>query len=315
MTDIWISDSKGRVLGPVGVEVIRDLAERGRLSDVKQASRDGKSWQDALLFPELKTYLRPGGTGGDSATQVEQTTKAKEQLALYKSQPPHAVFGLTERANLEEYRVAFFALVKKFHPARLPESASPELKAANREIFDHLGKLMQEVERRFPAPTRPSSPGVASPSSAPKGTPSPLMGGSRPTPSPFRTAAAPTYRLEDFVGWASGTANPEANIKVTRQNAGIFTDHNLANLNLNGVFVPSERPYPLGTSLKLHFTFEGLDRQIHSTGKVILENAGALKKIVTGMGVRLTDLSADDKQFIQTFLNAIPPEARQFLRF
>jgi uncharacterized protein (TIGR02266 family) len=172
---------------------------------------------------------------------------------------------------------------------------------------------MQLVEKRSPAPPRPATPNPAPANvsvSAPARTSSP----NRPIPTPFPGRQA-SYKLEDFVGWTTGGEKPEAKIKVNRQNAGLLTDHSLANLNLNGLFIPAERPYPLGTMMKICLTFEGQKREVTAQGKVIWENAGAIRKYVTGMGVRLMDLSDDDKTFIRGFLAAIPPEGRTFLRF
>lgn len=312
MATFWISDAKGRVLGPVTLEVLRDLAGAGRVTEVTQVSRDGHAWLPATQVPEVLALLKPSSAGGLEDLEIQKAARLREQLVTLKTRLPHEVFQVKSDATLDQHRTAFFALVKRFHPARLPPTAHPELRNACREAFEFLANLMAQVERTLPqtAASLRSMPVPATP----------LAGTSSTRPGMSRTAAfvAPprvTYRLEDFVGFQHDGDIVAARVRITPVNAGIFTDHSIANLSSGGVFIPSERRLPLGTLLDLNFVFEDTSREVSARGKVIWENAGAAKKLVAGVGVRFLRIDAADTQFIRSFIQAIPEKERQVLRF
>ena len=52
-SDYWLRDAAGRVLGPIGFPVLRDLVKAGRIAGVEQVSLDGKAWQPASSFREV----------------------------------------------------------------------------------------------------------------------------------------------------------------------------------------------------------------------------------------------------------------------
>ena len=298
MAEVWISDAEGRVLGPMPLEVVKQLAAGGHVHDIRRVSNDGKRWSTAHSFPELVPFLKSQATPADA--QVQQAAKLRAQLSEFRAKPVHQVFQVAVGASFEVHQTAFFALVKRFHPARLPTDAHPDLRAACLEVFTFLGTLMAGLELQKRGPVTPS----------PAFTPSPVPKRLRPP------AALPvSYRLGDFVGWSSGAERPEATVRVSAENAGIFLDHSLANFASGAVFVPSQYTVALGTLIELRLLFVNPSREIIARGRVILENTGALRKNISGMGVKLVDLKKEDKQFIAEFLGRIPLDGRQPLRF
>ena len=43
MPEYWIGDVEGRVLGPVSLDVVQDLVNTGRLTEITRVSRDGRT--------------------------------------------------------------------------------------------------------------------------------------------------------------------------------------------------------------------------------------------------------------------------------
>ena len=57
MAEYWIGDAEGRVLGPVSLDVVQDLVNTGRLTQITRASRDGQSWGPPNAYPEVMALL------------------------------------------------------------------------------------------------------------------------------------------------------------------------------------------------------------------------------------------------------------------
>ena len=57
MAEYWIGDAEGRVLGPVSLDVVQDLVNTGRLTQITRASRDGQSWGPPHAYPEVMALL------------------------------------------------------------------------------------------------------------------------------------------------------------------------------------------------------------------------------------------------------------------
>nr|WP_301340920.1 TIGR02266 family protein [Corallococcus carmarthensis] len=63
--------------------------------------------------------------------------------------PPHEVFGLKPQASLDEFRLAFFRMAKRFSPEHLSPDLHPELRKVSVEIFDFLSRRIREAETLF----------------------------------------------------------------------------------------------------------------------------------------------------------------------
>ena len=76
-----------------------------------------------------------------------------------------------------------------------------------------------------------------------------------------------------------------------------------ANLSLGGMFIATEHPFDLGTQFRLRFQLPGHQEAVEATAEVVWvdppEQAG-----VAGMGVRFSDLKAEDEAAVQTLLDA-----------
>ena len=66
MAEVWISDAEGRVLGPMPLEVVKQLAAGGHVHDIRRVSNDGKRWSTAHSFPELVPFLKSQATPADA---------------------------------------------------------------------------------------------------------------------------------------------------------------------------------------------------------------------------------------------------------
>ncbi len=299
----WVADSKGRVLGPTHLDTVRELVAAGRLVDIAQVSRDGRSWMPVAQVPEILQLQSERTPEAVASWEGEQLRTVRAYLHQIQSQAPHEIFKLPESASLAEYRAAFFGTVKRFYPDRQPEG---ELRRACENVFLYLSSLMVNLERSqrstpLPPPviTTPRPP-ITSPAVALPQTPRP------PTTSPnrplLRGREAPSYEPAEFVGLKWANERVEARLRIRRKHVPMFTDHPLANFNMNSVFVPGTNVVPLGTLMELVLQFEAPDGEVQTRGKVFWENSGNDPRQPSGFGVRLFTLNPRDQEFIRAYI-------------
>jgi|SRR5215471_1557988 len=303
----WICDSGGRILGPLAIETLRQLLASGRVKDVVRVRKDSESWQRLDQVPEVAAALETAG----ELPQLE-VARIRSWLAEFRGRPVHEVFGVGREASVEQYRVAYFRMVKAYHPARLPAGSPEELRSACVEMFQFLAKLMAAVERGSDIATPPngSKSGGGSNGATPPSGSRGVTNGSPATATQTRKQFS--YGPDEFVGIAPGKNFLHATVRVTPQNVQMFTQHALVNLSTQGVFLPTSRPIPLGTLLDLLFVFED-SHQITTRGRVVWENVG-VTSMGAGLGVRFIRLAKDDQEFIQRFVDKAKqpaPNARQ----
>jgi len=142
MPEYWIGDVEGRVLGPVSLDVVQDLVNTGRLTEITRVSRDGRNWGMPAGFPEVMTLL-VNAPSPDHLLQSErqEATRVREQLRAMQGRPPHEIFRLD--------RNAFFKLVKRFYPDRVRAQAHPDLRKAYADAFQFLSRLMVHIEKEL----------------------------------------------------------------------------------------------------------------------------------------------------------------------
>jgi len=151
----WVTDSKSRILGPLTREALLDLVRNGRVNGIAGVSTDRENWRPVEEDPEL-AGLQASHTGEARRLREQQeATKLRAKLAAMEGRPPHEIFRLPPDASVDRLRTAFFAVVKRYHPERLPPDAAPELRAAYMEVFAKLSSLMADVERQAAAPAEP----------------------------------------------------------------------------------------------------------------------------------------------------------------
>lgn len=301
MADYWIGDAAGRILGPLGLQVLSDLVSAGRLTGIARASRDGRTWAPVKEFPELVSLLAAGDKDAGERS-LQQAARVRAYLEEIRNQPTHQILRVEREASLDAYRAAFFGLVKRFYPDLLPHGTDPALRKACEDTFLFLANRMVQVEREIMART----PAVTPPGS----TAPPMLAPARPaTPSPaLKPAASPTYQPDEFLGLERRKDERiVAKLRITSQHAGIFTSHPLLNISTGGLFIPGSQTVPVGTPLDVEILFIESKKEIKARGTVAWANAGGDTRQPLGFGVRFTMLSAQDKEYIQRFVAAAGP--------
>lgn len=328
MPEYWIGDAEGRVLGPVSLDVVQDLVNTGRLTQITRASRDGRNWGTPASFPEVMALLL-NAPPSEVLLQSErqEAARVREQLRGMQGRPPHEIFRLERNASVDAYRNAFFKLVKRFYPDRVRAQAHPDLRTAYSDAFQFLSRLMVHIERELssggppsplpvvravptpPPDDEPLTPLPSPPPHAPRPltvVPPSLTPPPRPGPlSPPAHQGSYSYQPHEFVGFERRDDRMEVTIRVTARNSRMFTDHPLANLKTDGFFLACAKSLPLGTLVDIVFRFEQEHREVRSRGRVILENSGGDPSKPTGFGVRFITLVDQDRRFMQQFVERI----------
>jgi uncharacterized protein (TIGR02266 family) len=320
MSNYWIGDAAGRVLGPLTLQALRDLIGSGRLKKVNRASRDGTTWIPIENFDEVKDLIAKAAPS--PAADQENAERIRAQLrTLQGRKTPHEVFGMPTTASLDELRLAFFRMAKRFSPEHLGPEAHPDLRRASQEMFDFLSAKMREAETRAtpqgtpahgttPVPVRGTTPAPV------RGTtPVPVRGPPPGSTAPFQPAssnatqvrkqvAAPSYTSDEFVGLTLRTMNDQvhADIQVTPRNVGMFVTHRMINLTSGGLFINTRRPLKVGTKVLLKLNFEQPQRSIELRTTVIWEHALDDGKQPVGYGLGLAGLRPEEKTFLQEFV-------------
>ncbi|HUM09386.1 MAG TPA: PilZ domain-containing protein [Myxococcaceae bacterium] len=314
------------MLGPVSLDVVQDLVNTGRLTEITRVSRDGRNWGAPAGFPEVMALLL-NAPAPDALLQSErqEAARVREQLRAMQGRSPHEIFRLDRNASVDAYRNAFFKLVKRFYPDRVRAQAHPDLRKAYADAFQFLSRLMVHIEKELAAgiPVSPLPVVRAVPPPAPMDDepltplPAPPPQTARPftvvprslTPLPRPGPLSPpahegqySYQPHEFVGFERRDDRVEVTIRVTARNSRMFTDHPLANLKSDGFFLACAKSLPLGTLVDVIFRFEEEHREVRSRGRVILENSGGDPSKPTGFGVRFITLVEQDRRFMQQFV-------------
>jgi hypothetical protein len=269
--EYWLADSEARVLGPVGLDVLRDLALNGKLGEVRAVSRDGRSFSPVSNFPEVLDAIGP--RGGEQQRIAVQRLKA--WLAEAYPKPTHEVFRVPAEANLSTYRGAFFALARRYSPDRLPLDATPELRAACEDAFLHLAARMVDLERRVAAAVAVAAVAQAAP-----------------------PPARPDRPVE--VSWRGSTL--EVRMKVQARDVTLFTKHPEANFRLGEVFVPTEEAVQPTTLVDFKLRFEGHPATLALRGRVSRPWSAPAHALPAGIAVRFEGLSEADRAFIRAYI-------------
>jgi len=311
MSNYWIGDTAGRVLGPLTLQALRDLIGSGRLKKVNRASRDGTTWVPIESFDEVKDLLAKAAPS--PATEQQDAERIRTQLrTLQGRKTPHEVFGMPPTCSLDELRLAFFRMAKRFSPDHLGPETHPELRRASQEMFDFLSAKMREAESK-PAPH--GTPARGTPAPVRGTTPVPVRGPPPGSTAPFHPASAnatqvrkqvatPSYTSDEFVGLTLRTLNDQvhADIQVTPRNVGMFVTHRMINLTSGGLFITTKRPLKVGTKVLLKLNFEQPQRTIELRTTVIWEHALDDGKQPVGYGLGLGGLRPEEKTFLQEFV-------------
>lgn len=286
MANYWIADPKGRVLGPIRFEVLRDLVVNDRIQGIERVSRDGRTWFALAEFPDIAQVMAEHAPSEARTAREQGLARAlRGELERMQCQMPHEIFGLAPESRIEDYRDAFFRLVKRFYPDRLPVDSDPELRRVCEEIFNLLSRLMTFIEHR-PTPMAARSP-------------PPLPADATARAGPAQRVFA--YKPSEFIYERRSQNRIAVQVKVTASNCQIFTQSKLVNLSSGGAFLPCSESVPLGTSVALDFQFDEPPRQISLVGKVVWWSPGEQGQ-PRGFGVRFSNLQRGDQDFIDAYV-------------
>jgi hypothetical protein len=274
VSDYWLADSEARVLGPVSLAVVRDLALRGKLHDVRAVSRDGRNFVPLREVPELAEVLSlPPRQGEAVRAQADATKQIRDWLASIKDRASHEVFRVPANASRDAWRAAFFALIHRYVPSRLPADATPELRLACEDAFLALAERMVAVERLFRAPGEkaPPPPAQAAPPALPPVPPA-------------------------QVTWRGGMIH--VRLHLARGDARAFTMDPDATWRQDSLAVHSNEKVMVNTPAEVTLSFEGHVTQLHATGRVV----GVKTTHPLGFSVRLLDLGEDQRAMIRAWV-------------
>jgi hypothetical protein len=263
--DYWLADADARVLGPISLEVIRDLATGGKLAEVRAVSRDGRSYAPLNNFPEVVAALGPRLPQAVLAEQQAAIQRLRQWLGEIRNQAAHDVFRVPENASPDAFRAAFFALVKRFYPDRLSPEATVELRKACEDVFLALAQKILEVERR------------------------------RPMAGPPPTGKSEVMALN----WRGGSI--DIRLKVKAHDVRFFTMHPEANFRFDSLYVETNEFAVPGTPVNLHVEFEGHPDPMTAWGRVVrAESPGA--NLPKGLGIKLLELTEANRSFVRTWI-------------
>jgi hypothetical protein len=267
--EYWLADSEARVLGPIGLDVIHTLHARGKLLDVRAVSRDGRRFVPLREMPELQAVLSAAPTPNDGQrAQQEATRQIREWLASIQSRSTQEIFKVPQPASRDAWRAAFFSLVHRYVPSRLPPDTTAELRLACEDAFLALSERMVEVERQF------RSPSAALP----------------PPPPPMPTVEpSPAARLAHRNGVV------QISLSLKRGDARPFTQDLEHNWQTDSLFIASAERLVPSTQAEVAVGFEGHVTQLHATGRVMASRVG-------GFTVRLLNLGEDQRALIRTWV-------------
>jgi hypothetical protein len=267
--EYWLADSEARVLGPIGIEVITTLHARGKLLDVRAVSRDGRKFVPLREMPELQAVLSAPVTPTDTnKAQGEATRQIREWLAQIATRSSPDIFKVPANASRDAWRAAFFALVHRYVPSRLPPDTTPELRLACEDAFLALSERMVEIERQFrPAPSQSLPP---------------------PPPLP-NVEPPPAARLSQRNGVI------QISLSLRRGDARPFTQDLEHNWQTDSLFIATTERPPPGTQAEIALGFEGHVTQLHSLGRIMASRVG-------GFTVRLLNLGEDQRSLIRTWV-------------
>lgn len=277
MPSYWLKEDGGRLVGPLSLEAIREMAGNGRLTGSAWVSRDAGQWARASQLPELNDVLLPPAMVQRFAAERAEAKRILGELERIRPMATHEIFRVPEGADVRTYRQAFVAVGKQYHPGRLPANVHPDLLRACMQMFQHLSERMVLLER---------------------------VGGAHPRPAPSPRSSEPE------IGISLKEGRIAASVRVTLAHAGMFCDHREFNLSSNALFLASRQPVPSGTRLELLFRFiDPPPKDVHARGTVLVGRSGTHDR--AGFGVRLDDISEGDREFLTEFVRrareAAPP--------
>jgi uncharacterized protein (TIGR02266 family) len=89
-------------------------------------------------------------------------------------------------------------------------------------------------------------------------------------------------------------------LRVSFGDQGALRECLMTNISRGGVFIATEDPLPIGTSLQLRIQVGELGRTMDIAGEIVTVNTGAdMKTSERGMGIRFTTRSEEDESLVK----------------
>jgi len=98
-------------------------------------------------------------------------------------------------------------------------------------------------------------------------------------------------------------------VRVTYQSVDELFSEFSRNINEGGLFIETDAPKELGTSLKLQFMLPGGDDVIEVDGIVVRVSNGDEDRGVPGMGIEFGDLNSDARESIDQLIRRLRTNA------
>jgi hypothetical protein len=281
----WLADGDARVLGPVSLAVIRDLAARGNLGAIRSVSRDGKAFVPVREVDEVAEALASSHRHDEVAlAQAQATQQILQWLDAVKDRKTFEIFRLNENASREAYRAAFFPLVHRYVPSRLPPEATDELRLACEEAFLFLAERMIEVEKQFKQPFgHIPTDEFPIPKSVMTVTPTPMSRASAISPSPD-------------VDWRGGMVH--ARLSLVRGDTRPFWDDPSATWENDSLAIVSTERVMIGTPVEVSISFEGHVNELVASGRVV----GLRTGYPQGFSVKLLDMTESQRAMVRAWV-------------
>ncbi len=292
MSNYWLADGEARVLGPVGLGVVRDLALKGKLKDVRAVSRDGVNFMSPSEIPELLQALTAAPLKEDQAVaQGKATEQIRQWLGDISAKDTHQIFKVNKDASVQAYRAAFFALVHRYVPSRLPPDATPELRLACEDAFLALSGRMVDVERERRGGVQAAA--VRNPAALVPPSVAPVA-----APAPAGTGGATNVSLPSLakVRWKGGMVY--VRITLPRGESRPLSGHPEFNWKNDSVVITSEERVMVGTPAEITLAFEGHVTQLNTQGRVVAVGP----QIKGGFAVRMLDMIEEQRSMIRTWV-------------
>jgi len=112
-----------------------------------------------------------------------------------------------------------------------------------------------------------------------------------------------------FIDGIERRSSPRADIvvRVNYQTVDSLFSEFARNINDGGLFVETDTPQPIGTSVELEFKLPGAERPIEVIGNVVrsIEANQATPDAVPGMGIEFENLDSDVREQINTIIQRL----------
>jgi hypothetical protein len=161
------------------------------------------------------------------------------------------VFRIPPGASREAARAAFFALVQRYVPSRLPPDATEELRLACEDAFLSLAARMVDYDRRAPTPLPQVAPAVSA--AAAQAIVS-WRGGMIHVRLALRRGDARPFIIDPELNWKNDcllVSTPEKVMVGTPAEVSLAFEGHVTQVNASGRVVAVRSAYPLGFAVKL----------------------------------------------------------------